>query len=146
MKIARFSWNKVAGVAMLIIATAFAVFSFAGMGQERPSGISLRDRWFAEHDRCMALTDQQEQDTCWTNHLNELLKFPEEYKAYRDERKKRAWDAGELNNWEDDPCKSNYYGEFSMNDMQSLDPKESADLMECSAKQMLEDSQTENGK
>ena len=144
MKPARFSRNRVAGVVMLIIATVFVVISFESMGQERPSGATLQDRWFAENDRCMALTDQQEQDACWTNHIKDMLKFPEESKAYKDERKKRAWDAGGLNNWEDDPCKLNYYGEFSMNDLASLDPKESADLMECSAKQFLEDSPSEN--
>ena len=144
MKLARFSWNRVAGVAMLIIATVSVVISFESMAQDLSSGITLQDQWFAENDRCMALTDQQEQDTCWTNHTNDMLKFPEEYKAYKDERKKQAWDAGELNNWEDDPCKMNYYGEFSMNDMKSMNPKESADLKECLANELFEDSQSED--
>jgi hypothetical protein len=141
MKSSRFFLNV---VGVLAITTMFFTTSFESVGQEQLSEDALHDQWFAENNRCSELTDQQKQDTCWTNLIIDMLKFPEEHKTYKEERKKRAWDAGERNNWEDDPCKLNYYGEFSMNDMKSLDPKESADLTECSAKLMFEDSASEN--
>jgi hypothetical protein len=112
--------------------------------QEPPSEMTLHDLWFAENDRCLALADKQEQETCWTDLGNDFLNYPKEYKSYKDERKKRAWEAGERNNWEDDPCKMNYYGEFSMNDLAALGPQESADVMECTATQLLEESQSED--
>ena len=127
MNLTKFSLKKVVGLTMPIIGAVFVAFSLGCMEQEHSSGKTLQDRWFAENDRCTALTNQHEQDTCWTSHVSDMQKFPEEYKAYKDERKRRAWDAGELNHWEDDPCKMDDYGEFSMNDMQSMDPKESAD-------------------
>ncbi|MDA0992760.1 MAG: hypothetical protein O3A13_03920 [Proteobacteria bacterium] len=139
MKLSRLFLHAIGGAGVLTIATIFLAISFESEAQEQVSEEVLHDRWFSENDRCLALTGELEQETCWTNLGYDFLNYPKEYKSYKDERKKRAWEAGERNNWEDDPCKMNYYGEFSMNDLAALDPQESADLMECSATQLLEE-------
>jgi hypothetical protein len=143
LKSSRFLLNVIGGVGVLAITTTFLVISFESLGQEQVSEEELHDRRFGENDRCLALTDEREQGTCWTDLINDMAKYPKQYETYKDEKKRRVWEAGERNNWKDDPCKMNYYEEFSMNDMKSMDPQESSELQECLAKQLLEDTESE---
>ncbi len=123
----------------LALAVLCLVISPQSSGQDRLSEDAVHERWFVKQDQCEVEKDEEKQENCWDELVSEMMEHPTEFESYMEKRQKRAWEAGERNNWQDDPCKLSYYAEFSFKGLEALDQKESAELEKCLASQQSED-------